>query len=120
ELPTNTRKRFVIPVFGSGGRFYQWSARLVDERGKLFAERPNLQPKIIPWEGFLLGAMPRTFAGVPVLPEGHQNRPDLKPQVARLPIEQFPDNPIALEGLDALYLNSEKAIGLKINQVTAL
>jgi hypothetical protein len=37
-----------------------------------------------------------------------------------LQAEQFPDNPIALEGLDALYLNSEKALGLKANQITAL
>ena len=63
--------------------------------------------------------MPRTFAGVPTLPES-RSRPDLKPQVARLQPEQFPDNPIALEGLDALYLNSEKALGLKVNQVAAL
>lgn len=120
ELPTNTRKRFVIPVFGSGGRFYQWNARLIDERGKLQAERPNLQPRIISWEGYLLGALPRSFAGVPVLPEAPQNRPELRPHVARLQAEQFPDNPIALEGLSALYLNSEKALSLKINQITAL
>lgn len=120
ELPTNTRKRFVIPVFASGSRLYQWNARLLDDRGKLQAERPGLQPRIVPWEGFLLGAVPRTFAGVPVLPEARQNRPDLKPQVARLQAEQFPDNPIALEGLDAVYLNSEKALALKVNQITAL
>ena len=35
-------------------------------------------------------------------------------------VEQFPDNPIALEGLNVLYLNSEKAIDLKLEQVTAL
>ncbi|MFO1499857.1 MAG: hypothetical protein U1G07_15935 [Verrucomicrobiota bacterium] len=34
--------------------------------------------------------------------------------------EQFPDNPIALEGLSALYLHSEKAPVLKVNQITAL
>lgn len=55
ELPTNTRKRFVIPVFAAGGRFYQWNARLLDERGKVREERPALQPKIVPWEGYLLG-----------------------------------------------------------------
>jgi hypothetical protein len=120
ELPTNTRKRFVIPVFAAGGRFYQWNARLLDERGKVYAERPGLQPKILAWEGIFLGAMPRTFAGLPVLPDFRQNRPELKPQVARLQAEQFPDNPIALEGLDAIYLNSEKALSLKVNQVAAL
>ena len=120
ELPTNTRKRFVIPVFASGGRFYQWEARLLDAQGKLRAEKPGLQPRIIPWEGFLLGALPRTFAGVPVLPNPDPTRPDLKPEVARLQPEQFPDNPIALEGLSALYLNTEKALSLNVNQVAAL
>src|SRR5205085_7285644 len=58
ELPTNTRKRFVIPVFASGGRSYQWTARLLDERGKVHATREGLQPKMTPWEGYLLGALP--------------------------------------------------------------
>ncbi len=119
ELPTNTRKRFVIPVFASGGRYYQWTARLLDERGKVRASREGLQPTIIPWEAYLLGAIPRTFAGVPVLWDAG-TQPDLKPRVARLPAEQFPDNPIALEGLNAVYLNSEKAPALKVNQITAL
>jgi hypothetical protein len=121
ELPTNTRKRFIIPVFAGGGRFsQQWNARLLDERGKVYAEHPNLQPKFVPWEGIFLGALSRTFAGTPSLPENRQGGPDLRPQVARLQLEQFPDNPIALEALDAVYLNSEKALGLKINQVAAL
>jgi hypothetical protein len=119
ELPTNTRKRFVIPVFAPGKSYDQWEARLLDDRGKVHASREGLQPKVILWETYLLGAMPRSFAGLPVLPD-RQNRPDLKPQVARLQPEQFPDNPIALEGLSALYLNSEKALTLKVNQITAL
>jgi hypothetical protein len=32
----------------------------------------------------------------------------------------FPDNPLALEGLDTLYLNSERAMDLKANQVGPL
>ena len=121
ELPTNTRKRFVFPVFGAGGQYSQnnWNARLLDDRGKVQAERSTLQPKVIPWEGFLLGAMPRTYAGVPTLPEA-RTRPDLKPIVARLQPEQLPDNPIALEGLNAVYINSEKALSLKMNQIAAL
>jgi hypothetical protein len=120
ELPTNTRKRFIIPVFAAGGRYNQWQARLVDERGRIVAEHAGLQPKTLAWEGIMLGALPRTFAGLPSLPDLHQTRSELKPQVARLQAEQFPDNPIALEGLDAIYLNSEKALGLKVNQVAAL
>jgi len=61
EFPTNTRKRFVIPVFATGGRFYQWNARLVDERGKVIAEPPVQQPQFVAWEGILMGALPRSF-----------------------------------------------------------
>jgi hypothetical protein len=120
ELPTNTRKRFVIPMFATGGRFFQWNARLLDDKGRVQAERSNLQPTVLPWEGVLMGALPRSFSGMPALPEVRQNRPELKPRVARLQTEQFPDNPIALEGLDALYLNSEKALALNVNQIAAL
>jgi hypothetical protein len=44
----------------------------------------------------------------------------LRPLVARLQPNLFPDNPIALESLDTLYLSSEKALELKVNQVNAL
>lgn len=120
ELPTNTRKRIVIPMFASGARFFQWNVRLLDDRGKVHAERPNIQPKTLAWEGILLGALSRSFAGLPSLPEIRQNRTELKPQAARMVVEQFPDNPIALEGLNVLYLNSEKALELKVNQVAAI
>src|SRR5262245_13423191 len=119
ELPTNTRKRLTVPIFATGGRFDQWNVRLVDERGRTRAER-SAQSKPMAWEGFLLGAVPRSFAGAPALPDTNTRRPEMKPQVARIQAEIFPDNPIALEGLNALYLNSEKAIALKVNQVGAL
>ncbi|MFO1499858.1 MAG: hypothetical protein U1G07_15940 [Verrucomicrobiota bacterium] len=45
ELPTNTRKRFVIPVFAAGNRTYQWDARLIDERGSP-ALREGLQENL--------------------------------------------------------------------------
>jgi hypothetical protein len=119
ELPTNTRKRLTVPIFATAGRVEQWNVRLVDERGRIRAER-SAQSKPMAWEGILLGAMPRTFAGAPALPDTSSRRPEMKPQVARIQPEIFPDNPIALEGLNALYLNSEKAIALKVNQVAAL
>lgn len=121
ELPTNTRKRIYIPVFASGGRFGGgWEARLKDGSGKVLAERQNPQVKTVAWESTVLGAVPRSFSGMPNLPDVQQNRQDLKPEAARMGVEQFPDNPIALEGLNALYLNSEKAVDLKVNQVNAL
>lgn len=120
ELPTNTRKRFVVPMFASAGRFVQWNAQLLDERGRVQAERQSLQPKFVSWEGYLMGALPRSFAGMPTLPDVAARNPELKPQAARLLVEQLPDHPIALEALDAIYLNSEKALELKVNHVAAL
>jgi hypothetical protein len=122
ELPTNTRKRFVIPAFAGAGSYSTWDARLLDERGKVRAEKTGLRPKGLAWESLLLGATPRTFGGLPKLPElkGNNNRSPMQPLVARIPAEQYPDTAIALEGLDAIYLNSEKALELKVNQVSAL
>ena len=122
ELPTNTRKRIVIPMFASGGRFNNtdWNGRLLSTSGKVIAERRNIQTKMVAWESTLMGALPRNFGGSPTFPEPKQNRAELKPEVARFTVDQFPDNPITLEGLNALYLNSEKAPDLKVTQVTAL
>ena len=124
ELPTNTRKRLVVPMFASGGRFStQWDARLLTPGGKVIegTERNQLQTQIVAWESTLMGAVPRSFGGAPVYPTGVRgNQMASEPEVARMLVEQFPDNPIALEGLNVLYLNSEKAIDLKLEQVTAL
>jgi hypothetical protein len=120
ELPTNTRKRFIIPVFSPGGRFLQWNARLVDERGKVRAELPNLQPSVVTWDGILIGALSRSFPGAPVLPDIKLARAELTPRVARILTEHFPDNPLLLEALDAVYLNSEKALELRPEQIEAL
>ncbi|MEW6303898.1 MAG: hypothetical protein AB1705_10530 [Verrucomicrobiota bacterium] len=121
ELPTNTRKRFVIPVFGSGGRYNVWHARLVDERGKVRAEATNLRArKDVSWRTMVIGAVPRTFAGAPSMPEGRSSRADIQPEVARMQPDVFPDSAIALEGLNVIYLNSEKALDLKLPQINAL
>ncbi len=97
ELPTNTRKRFIIPSFAGSAAYSTWDARLVDERGKVRAEKNGLRPRGLAWESVLLGATTRTFGGLPKLPElkNNNNRSALQPLVARLPVEQFPDTPIA-------------------------
>jgi hypothetical protein len=84
------------------------------------AERLNLATKVVAWESTILGAVPRNFGGSPVLPDVSQARQHMKPEVARMTYEQFPDNPIALEGMNVFYLNSEKAPDLRVPQVTAL
>lgn len=119
ELPTNTRKRFSFPVFAGASRFASWDARLLDSRGKVRAERQDIRTKDVAWESFLLGGLPRSFGGLPSLPPVQGNRGEI-PLVARLTAEQFPDNPIALEGLNAIYVNSEKALELKSAQANAL
>jgi hypothetical protein len=126
ELPTNTRKRIVIPMFASSASRFggqeTWTGKLLDSGGRPIR---GLDPrvattKVIALESTIMGALPRTFGGSPVFPEMKNNRADLKPGVARMTIDQFPDNPITLEGLNVFYLSSEKAADLKVNQVTAL
>ena len=120
ELPTNTRKRFAIPVFASAGRYTRWSARLLDERGRVHAEQLNLLPKDKSWDTYLMGGLPRTFATLPAFPDVKRKQDEVQPKPVRLVLDQLPDNPICLDGLDAIYLNSEKAIDLKAPQVEAL
>ncbi|HOK77591.1 MAG TPA: hypothetical protein PLW35_07705, partial [Verrucomicrobiota bacterium] len=119
ELPTNTRKRFCFPLFAGSSRYATWQARLIDASGRLRAERPDIQVQDISRESYLLGGLARSFAGLPVFPPpGSPRGPQAR--VARMTVEQFPDNPLALEGLNALYINSEKAVELKVGQVSAL
>lgn len=120
ELPTGTRKRVVLPVFASGGRYSRWEAQLLDPTGKVVAERSGLQPKDTAAHIPILGALPRTFGGLPTFPEVKERASEFVPSVARLQSEYFPANAIALEGLTAFYLNSEKAADLKPEQVDAL
>jgi hypothetical protein len=122
ELPTNTRKRFVLPAFTGTGGYSTWDARLIDERRKVRAEKTGLRPRNLASDSILLGAVPRTFGGLPKFPElkNNNNRSAMQPVVARMPVEQFPDDPTALESLDALYLNTEKALEMKVSQAAAL
>jgi len=118
ELPTGTTKRFVIPVFAASRYGLSWDARLLDERGRVRAEMKGLRVRKqsaarVP----LVAAVARTM---PVFPDIKTKTPDFQPVVARVQSAVFPDNPIALEGLDVLYLSSEKALDLKVNQVNAL
>lgn len=120
ELPTGTRKRVVIPLFSHAGRYARWDARLYAPDGTMVAERDGLQPKDTAPNVPLLGATPRTFGGLPSLPEVPSRPPEFVPAVARLQLDYLPSNPIALEGLSAWYLNSERAADLKPDQVDAL
>lgn len=120
ELPTNTRKRFTIPCFSPSGRMAAWNARLLDAKGKTRAERLGIRPKDIAPEPTLLGALPRAFTTAPTLPILQLPQAEVQPQVARFSTDLFPDSSIALEGLTALYLNSERASELKPPQQSAV
>lgn len=121
ELPTGTRKRILVPLYASG-RYVSIEARLRDGRGKVVAAHSQLRPRLATdRESPLIGSLARTLGGSVTIPD----RPakvnnQLQAGVARMSVELFPDNPIALEGLSVLYLHSSKATELKANQVTAL
>jgi len=123
ELPTGTLKRFGVPVFSSSRYPGGWNARLLDERGRVRAEQLNMPPlprKHLSWRTPMMGALPRTAGGVPALRQILVNQPELQPTCARLQPAIFPDNPLVLEGLDAIYLNSERALELRETQARAL
>ena len=118
ELPTGTTKRFIIPTFNAGSYYPTWSARVLDERRRVRAETTSqrvrrLNEALVP----LAAAITRV---VPTLPELKTKQDELRPIFARLQPSVFPDNPLSLEGLDTLYLSSERALDLKANQVGPL
>lgn len=121
ELPTGTLKRIVIPVFSTTRGYSSWDIRLLDERGKVRAEQLAVRPrKQVSAKTPILGALPRTPAGTPPIRPILPQNPELQPAAARFQTPVFPDNPLALEGMDLLYLNSEKAIDLRPSQVNAV
>ncbi|MBN8249511.1 MAG: hypothetical protein J0L84_18965 [Verrucomicrobia bacterium] len=120
ELPTNTRKRFSVPLFNPSRNFLSVDGRLFDDRGKLREEQTAKRVTVQGWEVPLLGALPGSFAGAPGFPEVTQQQAGWQPRVARLQPELFPDSPVALEGLNSLYLNTARALELKEPQVRAL
>ncbi len=121
ELPTGTLKRVVIPAFSPGRYPAIWNVRLLDERGKVRAEQTALRPRRqIGWEIPLIGSLSRTAAGAPALLPIKSNQTDAQPASARIQPSIFPDNPLVLEGLEAIYLSSEVAADLRVSQVNAL
>lgn len=129
ELPTGTLKRLVIPLFSAYYKSFGYGyggvasvdVRLYDDRGKVRAEQLGARARRetgvnVP----LLGALARTATGTPVIRPVLPQDPEMQPGSARLLPALFPDDPLVLEGLDALYLNSAKAADLGVTQVEAL
>lgn len=120
ELPTNTRKRVVMPVYYQGGNIYNWVAELVTTSGDVVEERSQFsgQQEVTP-SGFVLGSVSRNISGQPDLPKEPDRSPFL-PLVGRIMTEHFPDQPLALEGLNAIYLHAAAAGKMEIPQARAL
>ncbi len=121
ELPTGTLKRVVIPAFAPSRYPTSFDVQLADGRGKVRAEALGVRPqRQVGWETKLMGALPRTAAGMVSLHPIKRNQPDAQPAAVRFQPTMFPDNPLVLEAMDALYLNSELAVSLRTSQVNAL
>jgi hypothetical protein len=124
ELPSGTLKRLVIPLFSSSynfGGLVNLDVRLYDERGKLRAEQVGLRARRqTAMQVPVLGSLARSANGTPVIQPILSKDAELQPGSARFLPTIFPDNPLVLEGLQALYLNSAKAADLGVTQVEAL
>ena len=121
ELPTGTLKRVTVPVFANRGDS-SWDVRLLDDRGKTRSEQLGVRARKQVNAGRLVfGAITRQAQSTPVLKPGTAAGSDNQTPTARLLAQILPDNPLVLEGMDALYLSSEKAPELRVpNQVDAI
>lgn len=122
ELPTGTRKRITIPVFCDNAYNGEWRAVLRDANGKVREDRPNLRPKrVVTRDATLVGSLPRQLGwSLPLKAPASSQQENRRPVSARLLPPLFPDNPIVLEGMSALYLSSERATDLREQQIQAL
>lgn len=124
ELPTGTLKRLIIPIFSTASYQSSWDVRLLDERGRLRSEQPinsstgRLRETTV--NTTVVGALPRTATGVPTFREISVGDKTRQPSAARIQPQLLPDNPLVMQGMNAIYLNSEKAIELNEGQVAAL
>lgn len=118
ELPYDTTKIVSIPVFAGAGQYGRWQARLLDERGRAVAEVPQVMPRTTAWQSLLIGAVPRNTRGLPSFPKIRNNaQQEFQPAVADLRLSTFPNSALEMEGLDALYVNSERLVDLEDRQV---
>ena len=121
ELPTGTLKRVVIPVFSTARAYSSWDVRLLDERGRVRGEQAGMRPRrLLAANAPLIGSLSRTAGGTPVIRPILPTTAELQPASARFQTSIFPDNPLVLEGLNSIYLNSEKAPDLNTSQANAL
>ena len=121
ELPTGTLKRITLPIFAPSRHSPVWNIRLANERGKTLAEQTGQRPRRqLGWEIPLIGSLSRTASGAPTLRPILRDQAETQPAAARMLPAIFPDNPLVLEGLNAIYLSSEVAANLRSSQANAI
>jgi hypothetical protein len=124
ELPTGTLKRFSFPMYSAGRFGVEYRAVLRDQQGRVIVENNGIKAnQHIKWNSKFLGAIPASAAGMPLFPEVGDNRNPMSAAVAlagRIQTEMMPDNPLALAGMESLYLNSQRAVDFEEKQVEAL
>jgi len=121
ELPTHTKKRFTVPLYCTSRYRVTVDARLMNEKHKVIAERLNVEARaVVDWQSPLIASLSRTHGGAAALPEGSGKNSPTRPVATHLSPDLFPDNPLTLESISALYLHSARAVELKVPQVNAL
>ncbi len=120
ELPTGTLKRVLLPVFARDRGTQSWNIRLLDQAGQVRAERLDVRLRQqVSARSVLLGSISRTSRGAPA-PRAAKRSSPLQVAVGEIQPPIFPDNPLVLQGMTALYLNSERAAELKPPQAEAI
>jgi hypothetical protein len=118
ELPSGTRKRISFPYY-VGGVSERLTYRLIDGRGKELAKQENTSfAKTVNQDVPIMAFLARNAGGAILLPQAFQK--DLSPMVTRLELAVFPEDPLSLEAIDYLYLNSRVAADLTTPQSTAI
>jgi hypothetical protein len=98
-----------------------WTVRLRDEKDRVKAEQINMPVRrTVRSEGLLIGAISRNATWAPQFQPLKIRQEDFAPASARLLPQVFPENPLMLAGMDALYLNSERAMDLRPAQQSAI
>lgn len=123
ELPTGTLKRFSFPMYSAGRNQVSYQAALRDLDGRPIIQNNGVQANThVKWNSRLLGAIPATAAGMPLYPKVTNRNPtgQTAAEISRIQTEMMPDNPLALGGMDSLYLNSQRAVDFEEKQVDAL
>lgn len=118
ELPTQSRKRLVVPFFCTGTGV---ECRLLSGDGQVLAQKSSGQIQMVSWNAPLLGSMSDSSQGGPSLPEGLGGGVELdQPRVVRLRAEMLPDAALALESLSSIYVSPSKVSTLREGQAASL